>query len=80
MEVSITLLVVQASNYQAIILFIYTLYILILNWYSSEGIQLGNAGSGLGVIGTWTSDLHEQGNFLFYILLEIYRLIFLLPF
>ncbi|KAL0950721.1 hypothetical protein HGRIS_007497 [Hohenbuehelia grisea] len=30
--------------------------------WSSEGVQLGNVASAMGVIGVWTSDIHEDGD------------------
>jgi hypothetical protein len=31
--------------------------------WSSEGVQVGNAGSAAGIIGAWTDATHEQGWF-----------------
>ncbi len=30
---------------------------------SSDGVQVGNVGSAMGVVGVWTTALHDQGLF-----------------
>lgn len=33
----------------------------LLNFCSSEGIQLGGIGSAAGVVGSWTAAMHDHG-------------------